>query len=201
MFEFDTNLLWEAFEDGRAISTSRGDVKMHCVDAGVVALPTGRLVVCDIRFDTVTPRQTFRVEPDCYQLFISMTVTHEVALTMIQFSQIQPTSWTRANPFTFTTDSGTSCLLDAKLLAKLRRLSERGHFDKYWDQMETEMEENDGLWSLTKLNDDPFANALLIRTMGGDGTFASYLGKSDAGDIVCFTTDYFLSDHATERTG
>ncbi len=190
--------LWNAFEDGHRFQTVRGVVEMRCRDIGCLVLPSGRVVACDPQFDLVQKPFSVRVEPGEYPAFLSLTDLPEIALLMVQFADGEPARWVRAKPPFFPVDSGSACIMDAKLARMLMRASERGRFDRHWKRVTDEMEENDGLWGNVCLHDDSRANMIALRTMGGDGTFCSYLGYSGNNELMCLVTDFFLGELVTE---
>lgn len=195
--ELPSDALWQAFQDGHQFATNRGSTEMRCREAGSLVLPTGRLVICDPQFDLVQDPFSFRVEPGEYPVFFSLIGEFEIALQMVLFGDRQPTQWTRTKPGHFSVDSATAAIMDAKLARMLVRAAEKGSFDRHWQRVMNEMEENNGLWANVCLHEKTGANLVAFRTMGGDGSFHSYLGHLPDGTLVCLVTDFFLAEQAT----
>ena len=190
--------LWTAFQDGHRFDTVRGGVEMRCHDIGSLVLPTGRIVACDPQFDLVQEPFSTRVAPDEYPVFLALTDLPEIALLMVQFAEGEPTRWRRTKPPFFSVDSATACFMDARLVRMLVRAAENDRYDRYWKRATDEMEENSGLWGNVCLHRQSGVNMIVFRTMGGDGTFCSYLGYSSDGELKCLVTDFFLAELVTE---
>ncbi|MCA8989264.1 MAG: DUF4241 domain-containing protein [Planctomycetaceae bacterium] len=196
--EMPHSALWTAFEDGRRFDTVRGVQEMHCRDIGAIRLLTGRIIACDPQFDLVQEPFSFRVPPGEYPVFLSLVGDdREIALTMIQFNDGEPTRWVPTKPKYFSVDSSNGCIMDAKLARMLIRAAERDRFDRHWKRVADQMEENDGLWANVCLHADSGMNIIAFKTLGGDGAFESYLGYSEDNQLVCLVTDFFLGDLAS----
>jgi len=88
--------------------------------------------------------------------------------------------------------------MDAKLARMLIRSAENDRFDRHWKRITDEMEENDGLWGNVCLHADSGTNMIAFRTMGGDGSFCSYVGCGQDGEPLCLVIDFFLAEQLTE---
>ena len=197
--QLPSRALWTAFEDGGRIETVRGVTELRCREVGSLALPTGRIVVCDPLFDLVQEPFSIQVDPDSYPVFLSLTDQSEAALLMVQFADREPAQWVPATPPFFSVDSATASLMDARLARMLIRAAENDRFDRHWKRVTDEMEENDGLWANVTLHNESGANIVALRTMGGDGSFCSYLGYSQHNELLCLVADFFLAELGNDR--
>jgi hypothetical protein len=53
------------------------------------------------------------------------------------------------------------------------------------------------MWANVCLHEETRANMVAFSTMGGDGSFCSYLGYSAKEELVCLITDFFLAELVT----
>ena len=123
--------LWQAFEEGRQFTSNSGRVfTMSVSDAGVLCLPTGKVVLCDPLLDPSDEPLSVSVDPGDYPVFIALA-DDEVALVMVQFVEGTPARFEPTVPSHFSVDSASAALLDAKLARLLRRK------DRYVDRFRT----------------------------------------------------------------
>lgn len=174
-----------------------GEFTTELVRAGMLAVPSGRIVACDpFVFYDMEPFQ-LEVKPGTYPVdlhLVHFSPDHtRVAFAILSFSESRPVRWTMAvwpgqDPsvlkeneiFGYGVDSGTGCFMD-KAAAKL------------W---ETKMEYFDYLsdpWAEVSL-DESGLNIILFHSGWGDGGYASYWGWDDQDRVVCLVTDFGVLD-------
>jgi hypothetical protein len=184
--------LWHAFADGHQFLTEDGEsVTTRIADAGVLVLPTGRIVVSDPILDPFNKPFTVAAPPGTYPVLLSLIKDH-VALVMVNFAEGTPVRWHKSKPETFGVDSATGCLMDQKVCRFLRRKAEDGKYERYTRRFQDSLGENDGLWGAYCLDAQSGANVVVFRTWGGDGVFPSFFGYNAEGQLVCLVTDMFL---------
>ncbi len=188
--------LWTAFEDGRRFNQGGRLIELACRDAGAIVLPSGAIVACDPQCDLAQPPLKLRVAPGAYPIFLALTDGH-VAVVMVRFRDGAPQRWVPSKPARFSVDSGTGCLMDAKTARMLTRRLNEGKWDRYSKRIDDALAENDG-WANVCLNQASRANIVVFRTYGGDGTFATFFGYSETGELICSVTDMFLEYGAKE---
>lgn len=184
--------LWEAFEEGRRFTSDAGRTyEMSVADAGVLCLPTGRIVLSDPLLDPHCESFTFVVEPDDYPVFISFA-DDEPALVMVQFAEGVPIRFEASDPPRLLVDSASAAFMDAKLARYLRRKAKEGRYDRYFQRFQHALEMAPHRWANHNLDRELHANVILCRTFGGDGSFPSFLGYDNSDRLVCLITDMFL---------
>jgi len=193
--QLPNHCLWNAFRDGCAFDTQSGSVVLRCVDAGALAMRSGRIAACDLV--DLASAEPFSIElpSDHYPVFLSISSNDGVALSMIQFEDKVPTHWLATRPSLFSVDSSITCLTDASLARKVKRFT-GARSESLLKSVEDAIVGNDDIWANVPFGTGSDLNLIAFRTFGGDGTFASYLGCSESGRHVCLVTDYFLGDCA-----
>jgi Protein of unknown function (DUF4241) len=186
--------LWNAFADGARVM--RNDVSdpdvVRTIDAGVLSLPTGRIVISDPFLDPWNDTLSVRVPPGNYPVLLSI-IRDDVALVMVVLGNGKPASWQPADPPYFSVDSATGCLMDHKVCRFLHRKAEADRYDRYTDRFRDALDANDGLSATCCIDTESGANIVLFRTWGGDGRFPSFFGYDPSGSVACLVTDMYLS--------
>jgi hypothetical protein len=163
----------------------------HTLDAGYLALPTGRIVVSDPFLDPWSEPFSARVPPGSYPVLLSV-IRGNTALVMVSFRNDPPVSWQPADPPAFGVDSATGCLMDQKVCRFLRKKAEVDKYERYCRGFRDALDETDGLWADCCIDPASGANVVLFRTWGGDGHFRSYFGYAAGGAVACLVTDMYL---------
>jgi hypothetical protein len=183
--------LWHAFADGHRFLTENEVVTTRIADAGVLVLPTGRIVVSDPILDPFNKPFSVTVPSGSYPVLLSL-IKDDVALVMVNFAEGPPVRWRKTKPETFGVDSATGCLMDHRVCQFLRRKAEADKCEKYSCRFQDALEENEGLWGSYCLDAQSGTNVVLFRTWGGDGVFPSFFGYNAEGEVVCLVTDMYL---------
>jgi hypothetical protein len=183
--------LWHAFIDGHRFLTKNEVVTTRIEDAGVLVLPTGRIVVSDPILDPFNEPFSVSVPSGNYPVLLSL-IKDDVALVMVHFADGSPVRWQRTKPETFGVDSVTGCLMDHMACRFLRRKAEAERYEKFIHRFQDALEENEGLWGSCCLDAQSGANVVLFRTWGGDGNFPSFFGYNSEDEVVCLITDMYL---------
>jgi hypothetical protein len=184
--------LWHAFADGHRFLTENEVVTTRIADAGVLVLPTGRIVVSDPILDPFNKPFSVTVPSGSYPVLLSL-IKDDVALVMVNFAKGPPVRWLKTKPETFGVDSATGCLMDNKVCRFLRRKAEAEKYEKYIRRFQDALEENEALWGTYCLDAQSGTNVVLFRTWGGDGVCPSFFGYNAEGEVVCLVTDMYLS--------
>jgi hypothetical protein len=175
--------LWSAFTNG-------------IEDAGVLVLPTGRIVVSDPFVDFSDPALSIAVEPGTYPIFVSR-VDRDIGVVLVMFAEQTPIRWRKPKPSTFSNDSATGCLLDNRASRFLRRKAAAGKLERHYFNFENALTERGGNCGSHCLDSRSGTNAFLFRTFGGDGTFPMFFGYGEKGGPVCLAVD--LCEHSQQE--
>jgi hypothetical protein len=177
-------------------------------ELGPVVLPTGEIVACDPLVPHTTPFVD-TVEPGRYRLRAWVAVLHEdgaewqrrIAALQLVVSDKPAVSWTMAvlpgqdvaslgvdDYFGYGVDAGTATLADRVAIEALNE----------WDYDQVE-----ATFIPAQIPDDPIeaviaaevdaptaANVYVVGSGWGDGSYATYVGRTADGDISSFVTDF-----------
>lgn len=194
-----------AFTQGGELRAGGETWRFGVARAGEVSLPSGRIVACDPLVSG--PRGPFlqAVRPGRYPVDLALAQDgrggERVALARVLFTARPPAVWVRALRagqkeaalaqgaiFGYTAESGTAAFLDADAAAHLdpaagadidallEALTANYRPQRYW-------------------LDYPLArklNVVMFSAGSGEGTYASYFGIDEAGDVCCLVTDFQL---------
>lgn len=194
-----------AYTHGRTLEQDGHSLNFSVATIGLLSLPSGRIVACDPL--TASHPQPFvqTVLPGRYGVDLSLVRLENgperVAMARIKFTSRPPAVWVMAlrkgqdpatlSPggyFGYRSDSGTGAFMDADAVpladfagleeidALLQQLTENYKPHRYW--MEHPL--------------DRRLNVVLFSSGQGAGTYASYFGIDDAGDICTLVTDFQL---------
>ncbi|GAA1700568.1 hypothetical protein GCM10009733_112190 [Nonomuraea maheshkhaliensis] len=204
------------FKEGTRYQWPNGDIlRIELREAGALQLPTGNLVARDNSIGGLDPEddtQAFAVKvmSGSYPVVLAIVnweksphARQRVAAAKVMISQVEATSWEMAlrpgqriadlapdSVYGFPVDSGQGCYLDASLLSFLQA-SQRDEVQL--DAARDEVMEN----CHAELIDPKTGGNIILFDCGmGDGLYPTWIGRSAAGEIVCFATDLELLSHS-----
>jgi hypothetical protein len=175
--------------------------------AGVLVLPTGRLVACDPFIGDGEPFAA-EVPPGRYPVVLSIAHfgndDQRVAFATVRFRSSLPEKWEPAvlagedvegagEGFVtgYPVDSGTGCFMDLRAARCLGRKMD--HNEDYWQRIMDELSENyvdTWGWVNRILDRSTGANLVAFSSGYGDGAYASFFGYGAASQAVCLVTDF-----------
>ena len=184
--------------DGRTVSFS-------IATAGLVSLPSGRVVACDPLTADRPPAFVQAVLPGRYAVDLALARAQngfeKVAMARIKFTSRQPAVWVMAlckgqDPqtlapgasFGYRSESGTGAFMDAGSVSQ----ADFAHLEDI-DSLLVELTGNykpHRYWLEQAL--DRRHIVVMFSTGEGAGSYASYFGIDDAGDICTLVTDFQL---------
>jgi hypothetical protein len=194
-----------AFNPGGTFSEGGRTVTFSVVTAGLLSLPSGRIVACD---PLTAGRQAPFVQtvlPGRYAVDLALVQgvnsTEHVAMARIKFTKRQPEVWVMAllkgqslaelsegSFFGYRSDSGTGSFMDADAVSQadfanledidslLIELTANYKPQRYW--LEYPLERR--------------LNIVMFSSGRGEGSYPSYFGIDEAGDICTLVTDFEL---------
>jgi hypothetical protein len=183
------------FADGAVIirNDGRPAEPARVIDAGPLVLPTGRIVVADPFLNPWNDSFSARVPPGTYPVLLSI-VREDVAAVMVGFAmERSPVHWRPAKPAYFNVDSAMGCVMDEKVCRFLRRKAQANRYDRFDRRFRDALSESDGVWANCCVDSISSANIVLFGTWGGDGSFPSFFGYDEDGNVACLVTDMYLS--------
>lgn len=216
MNSLDPERMKIALDPEGALDTAFGATRLRQLDAGQLWLPSGRIAACDgfICIDVVAFERS--VAPGHYP--VVLTVVHPaigqpfVALATVRFSDKPPTAWQMAvcpgqstgqlKPgefFGYPVDSGVGCFASPEALSLIAaETSGDALFERIAGQMRANAE-GAPEWANVELRPGQ-ANAVFFSSGWGDGVYGSHWGLSDAGEMVCLTTDFGLLEPPSDES-
>jgi Protein of unknown function (DUF4241) len=190
--------------------------------AGVLKLPTGRLIAQDPGWGTHPAVEPFTVgvEPGHYPVTLSishwdqsptsgipspMRLVNAVKLTVRDEPAVfwdlalQPgqelASLADGQFFGFGVDSGTGCFMDASARDQLDRLVTD---QDLWKEATGDI----GARGFSDIStDDPDLNIIVFECGMGDGSYPTWIGRATGGATVCFVADLELLQHSLGPAG
>lgn len=193
------------YSHGRTIERDGRTLSFAVVTAGRVSLPSGQIVACDPL--TAGDRAPFvqTVLPGRYPVDLALMRTEKgvekVAMARIKFTSKQPAVWVMAlhkgeDPaalkpggyYGYKSDSGTGAFMDMKAASQ----ADFAHLDDI-DSLLVELTSNyqpHRYWMEQPL--DRRHNVVMFSSGEGAGSYASYFGIDDAGDVCALVTDFQL---------
>lgn len=204
-----------AFIDGRTVETKDGTVSFKIHQIADLVVPTGFIVACDpfVFFDSVP--FTTQIPIGTYPVILSVVNfgdDQRVAYAKLHISDKPVVKWEMAilpnqdksslkddEFYGYPVDAGTGCFMDAEAARVfLKKLEDEVWTDEYSysDFMVAEMEKNYvHTWNWANLKLDESKGNLITFTSGlGDGSYASYFGFDNKGNITSLITDFFVID-------
>ena len=182
------------------------DAQLVHHSAGVLALPSGRLVACD-PFLFSGAAEAFELPLPIGRYPVTLVVAkwkddQRIAFARLDLGGQAPVDWhlmTIAGQdlttlgsdeiFGYPVDAGTGCFADAQALQALDRLM--GSDPDYWERLSNEMQKtyvHTWSWVNWPLTGD--LNVVAFSSGVGDGVYATYAGIADDGQIVAVVTDF-----------
>ncbi len=194
-----------AFTHGRTIEREDHTLSFSVVTAGRVSLPSGRIVACDPLTAGPCPPFIQSVLPGRYDVDLSLlrspAAGERIAMARVKFTSGRPAVWVMAlhkgedlkklSPggyFGYPSDSGTGAFMDAAAVSQ----ADFAHLDEI-DVLLVALTENyqpQRYWMEQSL--DRRHNVVMFSTGDGAGTYPSYFGIDDEGDICTLVTDFRL---------
>lgn len=193
------------YTQGRTIERDDSTLTFTVATAGRVSLPSGRIVTCDPL--TAGRRSSFiqTVLPGRYPVDLALMRSgsggERVAMARIKFTSRQPLVWVMAlrkgedqatlasgDYFGYNTESGTGAFMDDEAVSKV----DFAHLDDI-DPLLASLTSNyqpHRYWMEHPL--DRRLNVVMFSSGQGAGSYASYFGIDDAGDICTLVTDFQL---------
>jgi hypothetical protein len=194
-----------AFTYGRTLTLDGLTVSFSTATAGLVSLPSGRVVACD-PLTAIRPAQFVQtVLPGRYAVELALARSgsgpESVAMARIKFTNRQPAVWVLAlrkgeDPaelapgatFGYRSESGTGSFMDGETVAQadfahledidslLFQLTGNYKPHRYWLEQPV----------------DRRHNVVMFSSGEGAGTYPSYFGIDEEGDICTLVTDFLL---------
>jgi hypothetical protein len=193
--------------DGAQLHTHGQHIKISRHGAGRVVLPTGAVVACDpLAFPETAPFAT-AIKPGEYPVVawvadvtgehggdlercnaaLQLVVTDEAVATweLADEPVISPEGEARPG---YPVDAGTGAFLDAAAAAILSGWD----FDRVDETFIPAHEPAGPVPYLIVVEVDPGtkANVVTVSSGYGDGVYSTWLGRTTAGDVACFVTDF-----------
>lgn len=173
-----------------------GLVTVEVWPAGTLRMPTGRLIACDPTWTDWGDPFVATAPPGDYPVSLSVVRFSDdpghirVAAAKLAIRDTPAASWELAllrgqDPrllgdreyFGFGVDAGTGCFVDASAAGPLGELSEGFVLDGEY----------------TELTDpESGANLIAYHSGWGDGSYPTWIGQDDTGEIVCFVSDMLV---------
>ncbi|MGG1661007.1 DUF4241 domain-containing protein [Brevibacillus sp. NRS-1366] len=211
-----------AFVDGTTFQQDHYEYRLYCQEIGQLQVKTGRIVANDplVMFETEPfalsfPKGVFPVQlaiakvsanADASQVGDEQQPDERVAFAQIVFANKPVTSWKMAvwensdvaqlaanEFFGYGVDSGTGSFMDASACQLLEQEIEQN--DMYLESLIKDMDKtykHTRSWLVKDLGDGN--NIAMFSTGWGDGSYASYIGLDEEGQIVRLVTDFYLFD-------
>lgn len=194
-----------AYTHGRTLTRDDLTVSFSVATAGLVSLPSGRIVACDPLTANRPAEFVQTVLPGRYAVELALARTghgpESVAMARIKFTNRQPDVWVLAlrkgeSPdelapgatFGYRSESGTGSFMDGDAAAK----ADFGHLEDI-DSLLLQLTSNykpHRYWLEQPL--DRRHNVVMFSSGEGAGTYPSYFGIDEEGDICTLVTDFRL---------
>ena len=181
------------------------DARLFHTNSGDINVPSGKLIACDpfvmaseaIPFAMEFPKGRFPVRLSIWE----NGVDQRVAFASVVFKNAPPVAWemltlgkqsvaTLKNDeiFGYGVDSGTGCFMAVEAQRGLSQLMESN--DNWFEELADEMDKTyRHTWSWLNKEFDG-ANLVCFSSGLGDGFYASYAGRDEAGEICTVVTDF-----------
>lgn len=193
------------FTRGRTIERDGRTLSFAVTTAGRVSLPTGQIVACDPLTTERCPPFIQTVLPGRYAVDLALVrsadAAESVAMARVKFTSRQPAVWVMAlrkgeNPgalasgdyFGYRSESGTGAFMDAGA-ASQADLAHHEDIDSLLVSLTSNYQPH-RYWMEYPL--DRRLNVVMFSSGQGAGSYASYFGIDDAGDVCVLVTDFQL---------
>ena len=191
-----------AFSPGQTIDLDGRKASFSVAPAGLLSLPSGRIVLCDPLVSG--PRQPFvqTVLPGRHLLDLSLLYLpgqgERIAMARVKFTRSEPTVWVVASRKAddvlsrkgspFKSESGTGAFLDESALPLLG-FESLENVDPVLEELTANYRPH-RYWVDHML--DRRHNVVMLSTGQGPGSYISYFGIDNEGDTCVFLTDFSL---------
>lgn len=175
--------------------TPDGPAVVEIIDAGLLRVPSGRLVVSDPGWISEESR-TITVPPGEFPVTVSlMRTTNDarVAAAKVTLLETPPTEWEMAiRPdedlgllsegqfYGVGVDTGTAAFLDAT-----RPVNEAEFDDDLVERLESS-------FTAELTGPEPEPNLIAFRAGWGDGSYPAWIGRTEGGQVSCVVIDFQL---------
>lgn len=194
-----------AYAQGRTIEVDDQTLSFSVTTAGRVSLPSGHIVACDPLTAGPCPPFIQSVLPGRYDVDLSLMRSpgagERIAMARIKFTTRQPAVWVMAltkgedlkklSPggyYGYQAESGTAAFMDADAVSQ----ADFAHLDDI-DVLLVTLTENykpQRYWLEQALNRR--LNVVMFSSGDGPGSYPSYFGIDDEGDVCTLVTDFRL---------
>jgi len=175
-------------------------------DAGLLQMPSGRLVCCDPLVATRFAEPfSLPVPVGGHPIVLTIAKTQDdarVAFARVQLRDTRPVEWdlmtldgqdqSQLGPdeiFGYGVDAGTGCFGDAVAIRELDELM--GADDHYGQRLIGEMgKTHTHTWSWINWRLPSGVNVVAFSSGYGDGLYASFAGLDSEGELACIVTDF-----------
>jgi Protein of unknown function (DUF4241) len=200
-----------AFRYGEPLTGPHGRFVLERHELPPLALPSGRLVACDLAVEPDALPLAVRLRPGSYPVELSVARfdggDQRVAFAALRLTPEPPVTWRPAalegqDPAAtggrglpgFGVDSATAAYYDADCREALRRWAER---DPDWygelaDRLEGTYIDTCS-WAVVPIPDAPGLNVALFSSGMGDGFYTTHLGHDGAGGLCCVATEFGIA--------
>jgi hypothetical protein len=199
-----------------------GSYQVQQVEAGELALPTGRIIAFDPANLCALPKMTQPfaqvVAPGNYPVVLSIATWMEpdtndqrVACAKLVLKNTPAINWEMARRpgqeqplpqghiYGYIVDSGLGCFVDAAVVDKIAPEVRQVFCDELLDKMlQADADGQD--WLNVPLNSDPATNAIMYWSGYGDGVYPSFWGIDQTGEICCLVTDFRVLVDSISKT-
>jgi len=183
-------LLLTIFEPTATVTNVEGKIaSFHSFEAGHLVLPTGKITVSDPMLNPWVQPFNTRVRPGKYPVFISVT-HNDVAAVLVQFHVQTPIIWRKADPATFSVDSASGAIMDAKVNRFLRRKADADKYDRYAISFRNALEEADGKYAECCIDAERERTCSFFTHSAATGHFRSSLDS--IGEIGLFAWSWIV---------
>jgi hypothetical protein len=214
----DSQYLAYALTPGPIDAPWPGPLRLFTVDIGLLYLPTGRLVACDLL--ACPELEPFSVALPIGRYPVSLQVAdlggdQRVAFACIRFTEDFPASWQLlARPgqdlasleededFGYPVDAGTGAFMDASTNRFL--LQRYRHDSTYSDTIISAMRDKYvDTWDWAELAPEPTdqGNIFAFHSGFGDGSYPTFLGRSSGGAAAAVVTDFMVFERPDAGDG
>lgn len=214
--------LLAAFEDGKRVASSSGDLVLRVKEIGELVVTSGKVTACDPFTSPETPPFAREVRTGKYAVVLCIAEIGEdrrVARALVRIGggravRFEPARCENAEELGlgegelpgYCVDSGTGCFMDvdaARALAGGGEDDEDGDDDEGGEPEEVteelldELDENgvpSWSWAVKTVDPGSGANVVAFTTGYGDGVYSSWIGFDDEDEAVAIVTDFGVLD-------
>lgn len=202
----------KVFQPEQRLSPERDDIILRPYNIGELVLISGKLVACDPLVNPNSEPFAISLTPGRYPVILS--VAHisrnndsRVAYAMLRLSEKNAVRWEMAllpdedlsslsegEVFGYGVDSGTGCFMDEEVGLMINEsIFEVPYEETLTTKLEEALSKHDistWCWANFCVNESNQANVIAFSSGWGDGTYATYFGYDEEGNIVNVVTDF-----------